>query len=210
MADAWELLFAERADFADFLESLTSEQWDTQSLCAEWKVRDAASHVILGVITPKSAFIKSFVKNGFNFNKSMSRDAKEHGTRAPEVIVKEFREHAQDRSLPPGIKPPNMLNDTIVHQQDCRRPLHMLRTIPEDRLRVALDAAKGVQPVLGNKKRIAGLKLVASDMDWSHGDGPEVRGPAEALLMTMQGRGATLDDLSGDGLATLRSRFSAR
>lgn len=210
MADVWELLFAERADFADFLESLAPEQWDAQSLCAEWKVRDVASHVILAVTTSKGAFIGSFVKSGFNFHKSMSRDAKEHGTLAPEVIVKEFRDHADDRSLPPGIKPQNLMNDSIVHQQDCRRPLQIPRTIPEERLRVALDAAKGVQPVLGNKKRIAGLKLVATDMEWTHGDGPEVRGTGEALLMTMHGRGAALDDLSGEGLGALRSRFSAR
>ena len=68
-----------------------------------------------------------------------------------------------------------------------------------------LDAMKGVQPVLGNKKRIAGLKLVATDMDWSCGEGLEVRGTGEALLMAMNGRTAALDDLSGEGLATLRA-----
>ena len=40
-------------------------------------------------------------------------------------------------------------------------------------------------------------------MDWSHGDGPEVKGPAEALVMTMAGRLVALDDLSGEGTATL-------
>ena len=73
-------------------------------------------------------------------------------------------------------------------------------------MRAALDRMKNTGSILGNKKRVAGLKLVASDMEWTCGDGPEVRGAGEALLMAMCGRKSALDDLSGDGVATLRSR----
>ena len=60
--------------------------------------------------------------------------------------------------------------------------------------------------LFGAKKRIAGLKLTATDMDWSHGNGPEVTGPAEALVMMMAGRLVALDDLSGEGKTTLVTR----
>jgi hypothetical protein len=50
------------------------------------------------------------------------------------------------------------------------------------------------------------LKLVATDMSWSHGSGPEVSGPAEALVMMMAGRVGALDDLSGEGRAELVAR----
>jgi hypothetical protein len=53
------------------------------------------------------------------------------------------------------------------------------------------------------KKRIAGFTLTATDIDWSHGQGPEVLGPAEALVMMMAGRAAALDDLWGEGKAAL-------
>jgi len=36
---------------------------------------------------------------------------------------------------------------------------------------------------------------------------PVLAGPALSLVLAMTGRAAALDDLSGDGLATLRSRF---
>ena len=39
------------------------------------------------------------------------------------------------------------------------------------------------------------------------GSGPEVTGPALSLLMAMTGRAAALDDLSGEGVPTLRSRM---
>ena len=97
----------------------------------------------------KGAFAMSFLKSGFNFNRAMSRDARAFGARAPEVLVKELRDHADDRTLPPGVKAPNMLGDTVVHQQDCRRPLGMSRTIRGAECVVL--GMKGVQPVLGNK-----------------------------------------------------------
>ena len=103
-------------------------------------------------------------------------------------------------------KPEDTLCDTVIHTQDIRRALGQPGTVPQDRLVLALDRMKNVNMVVGNKKRIAGMKLVASDSDWSTGDGPEVRGTGEALLMAMCGRKAAIDDLSGEGVTTLRSR----
>jgi uncharacterized protein (TIGR03083 family) len=207
MDDVWAALIAERGDFADLLESLTPEQWDAQSLCADWKVRDVAGHIITGITFSKGAQFMTLAKGGFNFHKAMTKQAHEYSARDPQVMVKELRAHIDSHNMPPMTKPPVLMNDTLTHQQDCRRPLGMPRQVPEDRLRIALDQAKAVQPILGNKKRIAGVKLTASDMDWSTGDGPEVKGPGEALLLAINGRPAALDDLSGEGLSTFRARF---
>ncbi|MGE0305800.1 MAG: maleylpyruvate isomerase N-terminal domain-containing protein, partial [Acidimicrobiia bacterium] len=35
----------QRHQLADFLDSLTSEQWDAPSLCARWRVRDVLGHL---------------------------------------------------------------------------------------------------------------------------------------------------------------------
>jgi len=37
---------AERADLADFLATLTPQDWDAPSLCSEWSVKDVVAHVI--------------------------------------------------------------------------------------------------------------------------------------------------------------------
>jgi hypothetical protein len=71
---------------------------------------------------------------------------------------------------------------------------------------VTLGHMRRVKAVLGNKKRIAGLTLRATDIPWSFGSGPEVSGPGEALLMAMCGRKVALADLTGDGVAVLRGR----
>jgi hypothetical protein len=72
-------------------------------------------------------------------------------------------------------------------------------------VRVA-DFYKRSNLLIGSKRRIAGLTLLATDAEWSHGTGPEVAGPVLSLVMAMTGRMLALDDLTGDGVATLRSR----
>jgi hypothetical protein len=51
------------------------------------------------------------------------------------------------------------------------------------------------------------LAFSATDTDWRHGEGPEVSGPATALLTTIAGRTAALPELAGDGVAEMRARL---
>jgi hypothetical protein len=57
---------------------------------------------------------------------------------------------------------------------------------------------------------IAGLHLAPDDLDWVWGEGPEVRGTAEAVMMALGGRTAVLDELTGAGVAPLRARLTAQ
>ena len=41
-----EMATAERTDLADFLATLTPEQWEVPSLCDGWRVRDVVAHVM--------------------------------------------------------------------------------------------------------------------------------------------------------------------
>ena len=56
---------------------------------------------------------------------------------------------------------------------------------------------------------VPGLTLFATDIDWSHGTGPEVRGSGEAILMAVSGRAGAIGDLSGDGVAQLAKRSTS-
>jgi hypothetical protein len=68
------------------------------------------------------------------------------------------------------------------------------------------DFYKGSNLIIGTKRRIGGVRLEATDVEWQHGSGPTVSGPIIDLLMAMTGRRPALDDLQGDGVATLSSR----
>ena len=207
MADTWTMIGDARTDLAGYLETLTPEQWNAPSLCDQWKVRDVVGHLVGGANKiPMGSMIGMMAKNGFNLNKMLAAGAIEEGRRSPEELVKAMREAVSLRNTPPMAKPEDTLCDTVIHTQDIRRALGGPGAVPQDRLVLALDRMKNVNMILGNKKRIAGLKLVATDSDWTTGEGPEVRGTGEALLMAMCGRKAAIDDLSGEGVTTLRSR----
>jgi hypothetical protein len=59
------------------------------------------------------------------------------------------------------------------------------------------------------KKHLQGLKVTATDVEWTHGEGPEVRGPAEAIVLASLGRDVALADLEGDGLSRLEAAIAA-
>ncbi len=80
--------------------------------------------------------------------------------------------------------------------------------VPRDRLVAALAAVRGA-PVLPARGLTRGLRLVADDVPWQQGDGPEVRAPGEALLLTASGRDVALDELRGDGAPLLAERVRA-
>ncbi len=203
--DTWTMIECERRELADLAESLTDEQMDVQSLCDAWRVRHVIGHVLAVATTSKLATIAGVLRNGFNVDRYLAREGVREGERSRADLVADLRDHVSDRALPPMIKAEGILADTLVHAQDVRRPLGMPREIPSERIRLALDTEKG-NAIMGIKRRVAGLRLVATDMDWSHGDGPEVEGTGEAILMAILGRRVAIDDLSGEGVATLASR----
>lgn len=94
----------------------------------------------------------------------------------------------------------------MIHQQDIRRPLGIPRDIPAERLLPALSFARAAPPI-GTPWRIRGLRLIASDLDWTAGNGLDVHGTGEALLMAMAGRRDVTVELDGPGVTTLRARI---
>ena len=46
VTDVWPDVHQERQALLELLETLTPEQWDAPSLCAEWRVRDVVGHMV--------------------------------------------------------------------------------------------------------------------------------------------------------------------
>jgi uncharacterized protein (TIGR03083 family) len=209
--ETWEMVDADRAEFADLADSLTPEQWDEQSLCTAWKVRDVVAHVTQGATVGAGESVKQLFKYGFRINKLLTEEAQKAGAAPTEDLRTNLRATIGSRVRQPGVKPAGMLTDEVIHQQDVRRAIGVPRTIPADRLRIVLDdVAHYNNGLLPAKKRTKGLHLKATDLEWEAGDpaGAEITGPAEALMMAMAGRPAALADLSGPGVDELRQRIS--
>ena len=151
------------------------------------------------------AFFAGLAGAGFRFNAMSEKNIAREATPNPSDGLAELHKHLKDTTHPPG-PVEAMLGEAVIHSADIRRPLRMSREYPEEALTRVGDFFKGSNLLIGAKRRIAGLTLSATDTGWSTGSGPEVTGPHLSLVLAMTGRSAALEDLAGEGLATLRSR----
>jgi len=196
----------EREGFAAFLDTLTPEQWDSPTLCDKWRVREVAIHTVSYDELSTGGLVRRFLKGRLSTDRINAIGVADYADRSPAQIVAMIRANTEPTGLTGGFGGKIALTDGMIHQQDIRRSIGLPRTIDPDRLRTALDFAR-FAPTLRGGWLARGVRLVATDLDWAYGKGPEVRGSGEALLMAMAGRGAALDDLAGPGKVKLAQRF---
>lgn len=202
MRKARRLLCDERADLVAFLRTLGPEEWETASLCQGWRVRDVVAHLLYDSSSLPS-YVLEAVKAGFSAHRMNARAVHRFGVLDHADLV-DALEGSISGGVVASVAPSLALADVLVHQQDVRRPLRRPRDIPPPRL---LSVLEHPDRFAVPRRRVRGLRLVATDVPWSRGDGPEVRGPAEAIIMAIAGRRAALDELNGDGVAMLRTRL---
>ena len=203
--DMWDTIHHERTALAADLRPLTEPQWATPSLCTGWTVRDVLAHMTATARTGQAQFVGKFVAAGFNFKNMQSKDIDSELGSSPAETLSRFNSVLNSSKHPPG-PAHTWLGEVLVHSEDIRRPLGIQHAYPRDAAVQVADFYKNSNLLIGAKNRISGLRLRATDIDWSHGDGPEVSGPIVSLVVAMTGRKAVLDDLAGEGVATLRSR----
>lgn len=208
------MMWDEVADLGALLHELSDDELDAPSLCDGWRVRDVYGHMLLGHTTPMASMVGLVVRyrgdmTRGSFEQSIAyasaRSAEELRTAWDTAMVRDHRRIGISRV----IKPTEGFLDHLIHQQDVRRPTGHGRVMPEDRLLAALELLPQVHtPMYSTKRTVAGLRLVATDVDWAHGDGPELRGPGEALVVAAGGRAVALAELTGDGVGELAARIT--
>lgn len=199
----------ERADFAGFLATLTPQQWQAPTLCAQWRVRDVVAHVISYDNVNRRGLLSLAAQGRFRLSRINAAALAPYSTRSPGQLLPLLNDHPQLQGVPAALVGRARLVETLTHHQDIRRALARPRPIPPERLLTALRTAM-IAPDVAGPWRIRGLRLIATDLDYSAGIGPELRGPAEPLLMAIAGRPAALSELSGPGQAKLARRIRGR
>ena len=206
MTDLMTMATQERAELVDFLTTLSPADWDAPTLCDRWTVREVVAHMISYDELTVGATIGRFVRGALGRGRNANDIGVAEYAREPADLIALLRAHLRPRGLTAAFGGMIGLLDATIHHQDIRRPLGRTRTIPAERLRAALRLAPKAPPIKAFS-RSRGLELVATDVDWSRGSGPQVRGPGEALLMAMAGRGDAIAELSGPGVSALAARI---
>ena len=189
------------------LDTLSPSDWDTPSLCPAWTVREVVAHLTLrpNALEPDQSVIAA--RADFDrMNADMARARA--GQFGPDELVQQLRDHAASTRRTPFSSPLDPLTDVIVHAQDIARPLGRTHPMVPDHVVPALTHA-ATSRWYGGTKRFAGVRLVATDTDWSLGtDDDEVRGTAGVLLLAATGRSIAYPELNGPGVEALVRRLS--
>jgi uncharacterized protein (TIGR03083 family) len=203
--DMWTVVHEERGALAADLAAVPDAQWSMPSLCTGWTVHDVLAHMVATAKMTPPKFLARMLAAGFRFSRFADKEIAVEGAGGPAATLASFRDVRTSTSAPPGPKL-SWLGETLVHAEDIRRPLGISHAYPLPWVTKAIGFYAGSNALIGGKRRVEGLTLTATDTDWSRGAGPAVEGPAMALLLATTGRKAALDQLTGPGVDTLRTR----
>lgn len=196
----------ERRRLAADLRGLTDAQWSTASLCAGWTVHHVLAHLCTALLVRPDVIARRAVRHR-SVAAAMDVTARELAQRDPVDLLDVLEQRASSTFRPPGLPLAAPLTDAVAHGADIRWALSTDRTdgAPPARLLPALRFVTGPRARIAfvPHGRLTGLRLETTDLDWSHGVGAPVRGPALAVLMGVLGRPAARTELHGDGVARL-------
>jgi uncharacterized protein (TIGR03083 family) len=190
----WRHIHHERDTLAVTLRTLTPEQWEHDSLCEGWTVKDVAAHIIS---TPQMGLGRTFgvfARNlGRGYHTMIFRETKRLAERqTTEQILADYETFATSRRKVATTTTIEPLIDALVHHQDIVRPLGLRHDMEPAAAVVAADRVRTLAPLMGTRRLIKGLRMVATDVDWARGQGRVVEGPMQELLMLCAGREADL------------------
>ncbi|GHG62532.1 maleylpyruvate isomerase family mycothiol-dependent enzyme [Streptomyces griseocarneus] len=202
--EARAAIAAERRELADLFDTLRTEQWNEQSLCVGWRVREVAAHMSMGFRLSLPVTLGELVKARGNLHRMTDRvarrDAAAHSTTALTAFL---RDNAHHPWTPPVGGFAAALGHDVVHGLDITVALGLDRRVPEDRLRILLDEIRPSSLKFFGAD-LDGVRLYAEDLDWSYGSGSPVFGAAQDLLLLAYGRRLPDGRLRGE----LSSRFT--
>jgi uncharacterized protein (TIGR03083 family) len=202
----WSLAHAERAALADDLSRLSAEQWAQRTLCRTWDVEEVVAHLTAAASLNQWKWLRSMLFARFRPAVHNRRRLVEHRGQTPAETLDRFRAVITSTTAPSS-HIPAYLGEVVVHAQDIRRPLGLVRTPSLDALTPVAEFFAQRNFAVASRARVADLHLQADDSPFSAGSGALVTGSTLALVMCMAGRMPYVDELKGPGVQLLRSRI---
>ncbi|WP_200837616.1 maleylpyruvate isomerase family mycothiol-dependent enzyme [Ruania rhizosphaerae] len=201
--DLWALARDERSALAEDLASLSSEQWRHQSLCSQWDVEDVVAHLITAASLNQWSWLRSMLGARFRPDVHNDRRIADHRGPTPADTLDRFRRIVGSTTAPSG-HTAAYLGEIVVHAQVIRRPLGLPHTPSTEALIPVAQFFARRDFAVNSRTHVRNVELRAHDSAFSAGSGPLVTGSTLALVMSMAGRTAYVDELDGPGVPILR------
>lgn len=178
---------AERRDLAAVLTDLTERDWDAPTLCAGWRVREVVAHMTMPFRYSIPRVVLGLVRARGSFDRMADRSARRDAASLTSAeLLAALADNVDHPWKPPGGGFAGALSHDVIHGLDITVPLGIERRVPGDRMHAVLDGIDGSRSYFGVD--LEGTRLVADDLDWTFGDGAEVHGSAQDLLLLVCGR----------------------
>jgi uncharacterized protein (TIGR03083 family) len=209
--DVWPLVHTERHALIDDLERLDEAQWAKPSLCDEWSVHDVVAHLVDVALTTRLGFVIDLARARSDFDRQNTGGLERARGATPDETLQRLRRVATRTSGPPAPLDTRIVEE-VVHGEDIRRVVGLTRRYPEAAVVRSLRQQTRMPASFGGAKElVARVRLRASDLDLTIGEGPEIEGRALALLLAITGRDIALAELDGPGVTVLpKARKSPR
>lgn len=203
--DYFHAIALQRRAVADLCDTLTPTQQATQSLCDAWSVHGVLAHLVMPVTVPVRRVIAEMARARGDFHRANVTLTNRVAEKSWSELISLLRANAESHLTPPGLDSRAPLSDSYLHAQDMFVPLGLVAPGELDKWPVILDFLMSPKARRGFVGRdVPYLTLVATDVAWSAGHGPEVHAPASALGLSLVGRPARLAEATGAGVDELR------
>jgi uncharacterized protein (TIGR03083 family) len=196
-----DVIAAHRRSLAGALDTLTAEQWRAPSLCAGWTAAHVLAHQTMPFRISEPDFMAGLERCGGDFTRCSDEIADRDSQLPPAELVAVLRANADTPWSPPGGGLAGALSHDVIHGLDITWPHGLGYDIPERAATAVLDSLTGAGSRSLFGFPLDGIKVAATDLDWSAGHGAELTGRTRDLLPLLAGRAVPRELFGGSGAA---------
>jgi uncharacterized protein (TIGR03083 family) len=140
VVDLSELATQERRDLADYLDTLTEEEWEQPTLCPGWSVRDVVGHVPSYDLLSWPAVLALFARSRFSLGRCNQVGVEQSRRLRTEELVARLRAHAVPRGITAMFDPGSTAAPVTsrCHHLCCLRRVGKARRSGSDCSRICL------------------------------------------------------------------------
>ena len=176
---------------ADLLAAADAETWDAPSLCEKWQVRHVVAHVTMAARLTPEQFGAEMAAAGGDFAVLSDTVAARDGALPPAALLAALRSPVLHAWQPPGGGAAGALSHAVIHSLDVTVALERPAVAPTKAVVAVLHQITAADGAWFGVD-LTGVRLEATDTDWSWGSGETVRADSGSLLALVSGR--TLPD----------------
>jgi uncharacterized protein (TIGR03083 family) len=195
----WQEVRHQRWQLADQIEGLDGVAGDSASWCEGWRVRDVLGHLVHLAEASQLSMGVDMIRGGLRPDRALSRAARRIGDEPVPSLCQRLRAAADGQFHVLGSPSAVTLGEVLVHGSDALRPLGRELEVPPIDATTVLDVYWKLGRLAFHAAPHRGHRLMATDCDWTKGEGPEINGRAIDLLLFIANRCQVLPLLEGVG-----------